>query len=50
MLEYGQNLTNFWEHDDDLSDSFRGWQYLKNGVFWDVTPRGSSKNQRFGGI
>jgi hypothetical protein len=22
---------------------------MKNGVFWDVTPRGSCKNQRFGG-
>jgi hypothetical protein len=22
---------------------------LKNGVFWDVTPCGSSKNPRFGG-
>jgi hypothetical protein len=22
---------------------------LKNGVFWDVTPRGSCKNRRFGG-
>jgi hypothetical protein len=22
---------------------------LKNGVFWDVTPRGSGKNRRFGG-
>jgi hypothetical protein len=22
---------------------------LKNGVFWDVTPRGSFKNRRFGG-
>jgi hypothetical protein len=21
---------------------------LKNGVFWDVTPRGSCKNRRFG--
>jgi hypothetical protein len=23
--------------------------YLKNGVFWDVTPCGSCKNRRFGG-
>jgi hypothetical protein len=23
--------------------------YLKNGVFWDVTPCGSCKNQHFGG-
>jgi hypothetical protein len=23
---------------------------LKNGVFWDVTPCGSRKNRRFGGI
>jgi hypothetical protein len=23
---------------------------MKNGVFWDVTPRGSCKNRRFGGI
>jgi hypothetical protein len=23
---------------------------LKNGVFWDVTPCGSCKNRRFGGI
>jgi hypothetical protein len=23
--------------------------YLKNGVFWDVTPRGSCKNRRSGG-
>jgi hypothetical protein len=22
---------------------------MKNGVFWDVTPCGSCKNQRFGG-
>jgi hypothetical protein len=22
---------------------------MKNGVFWDVTPRGSCKNRRFGG-
>jgi hypothetical protein len=22
---------------------------IKNGVFWDVTPRGSCKNRRFGG-
>jgi hypothetical protein len=22
---------------------------VKNGVFWDVTPRGSCKNRRFGG-
>jgi hypothetical protein len=22
---------------------------MKNAVFWDVTPRGSCKNQRFGG-
>jgi hypothetical protein len=22
---------------------------MKNGVFWDVTPCGSSKNRRFGG-
>jgi hypothetical protein len=24
-------------------------QYVKNGVFWDVTPCGSCKNQSFGG-
>jgi hypothetical protein len=24
-------------------------QHLKNAVFWDVTPRGSCKNRRFGG-
>jgi hypothetical protein len=23
---------------------------MKNGVFWDVTPRGSCKNGRFGGV
>jgi hypothetical protein len=23
---------------------------MKNGVFWDVTPCGSCKNRRFGGI
>jgi hypothetical protein len=23
---------------------------MKSGVFWDVTPRGSCKNRRFGGI
>jgi hypothetical protein len=23
---------------------------MKNGVFWDVTPCGSYKNRRFGGI
>jgi hypothetical protein len=23
--------------------------YIKNGVFWDVTPCGSCKNRRFGG-
>jgi hypothetical protein len=22
---------------------------MRNGVFWDVTPRGSRKNRRFGG-
>jgi hypothetical protein len=22
---------------------------MKNGVFWDITPCGSSKNRRFGG-
>jgi hypothetical protein len=27
----------------------KGEQFLKNGVFWDVTPCGSCKNQRFGG-
>jgi hypothetical protein len=23
---------------------------MKNGVFWDVTPRGSCNNRRFGGM
>jgi hypothetical protein len=25
------------------------YSYLKNGIFWDVTPCGSCKNRRFGG-
>jgi hypothetical protein len=34
--------------DDDIN---RGWETnIENGVLWDVTPCGSCKNRRFGGI
>jgi hypothetical protein len=33
-----------YEHYDEYLD------YMKNGVFWDVTPCGSCKNRRFGRI
>jgi hypothetical protein len=33
----------------DIGLSVVDWIGLKNGVFWDVTLRGSSKNRRFEG-
>jgi hypothetical protein len=32
-----------------LSTVLRHLQSMKNAAFWDVTPRGSCKNRRFGG-
>jgi hypothetical protein len=39
----------------DLGFSYVGFEVfsaviMKNGVFWDVTPCGSCKNRRLGGI
>jgi hypothetical protein len=42
-MRISSNLPGTW---------FRAWKLvkgLKNGVFWDVTQRGSCKNRRFGG-
>jgi hypothetical protein len=32
-----------------LSGCHETWKGMKNGVFWDVTPRGCCKNRSFGG-
>jgi hypothetical protein len=37
--EKGKNVPQILKH----------YPYLKNGVFWDVTPCVSCKNRRFGG-
>jgi hypothetical protein len=34
---------------DIFTEAFKLLQFIKNGVFWDVRPSGSSKNRRFGG-
>jgi hypothetical protein len=35
---------------DEPNSVYLGIKRMKNGVFWDVRPRGSCKNRRFGGI
>jgi hypothetical protein len=44
-----ENLKSYI-HLEGLLHAFKTIVSLKNGVFWDVTPCGSCKNRRFGGI
>jgi hypothetical protein len=49
-LEEGQWWRSFWNDVCGVRFEVSTAVTMKNGAFWDVTPRGSCKNRRFGGI
>jgi hypothetical protein len=50
----GKEQTQLHAHNFDIKGAVRFEVFtpvtMKNGVFWDVTPYGSCKNRRFGGL
>jgi hypothetical protein len=56
LIYWNSKITEGWRllDDEKLHNCYVRYEVLtavtmKNGVFWDVTPRGSCRNRRFGG-
>jgi hypothetical protein len=48
-LQIDLNMIGEWPFENEMTINPAKSKAVKNGVFWDVTPCGSCKNQRFGG-